>query len=73
MTLEPYTPERLDALALRFFDISAKLREMSKTAREAGVEEIPLHDKKAIEWCDNLEIWLQKSQNSFDLALLQRK
>lgn len=68
MTLEQYTPERLEDLAMRFFDLSAQLREMARIAKSKGVE-IPLHDKKAIQWCENLEIWLKKSRLSLDIVL----
>jgi len=61
MTLEQYTPEKFDQLALRLFDLAAKLREVANGARQNGVESLPVHDKKALLWIENLEQWVKKT------------
>lgn len=57
MTLEPYDPERLDALTLRVLDICIHLRNIARTAREEQVPAVDLHDRKALEWLEKLEAW----------------
>jgi hypothetical protein len=57
MTLEPYNPERLDALALRMLDICAKLRGAAQIARDEQLASLSLHDRKALEWLARLEEW----------------
>ena len=71
MTLEQYTPERFDQLALRLLDLAAELREIANGARRANVENLAVHDKKALEWIDNLEQWTGKTRINFEI--LQRK
>lgn len=61
MTLIPYDPDRLDALALRLFDLAAIVRQMANSGRESGVESLALHDKKALEHLGKLEDWAHKS------------
>ncbi len=73
MTLQPYTPDRLDQLALRVFDVSSRLRGMALHARGDGVDEFQLHDKKALEWLAHLEEWAQKSEADLDLALVRHR
>ena len=71
MTLEQYTPEKFDQLALRLLDLVSELREIANEARLAGIETLPVHDKKALLWIDNLELWTKKSKVCF--KLLTRK
>jgi len=67
MTIEQYTPEKFDQLALRLLDLVSELREIANEARQAGVGTLPVHDKKALLWIDNLELWTKKSKVSFEL------
>lgn len=73
MTLQPYSPEKMEKLALRLLDISAQLRSIAKDQRTNQLEELRVNDKKALVWCENLEIWAQKNRNSLDLVLKQMK
>lgn len=58
MTLEPYDPDHLDKLSLRVFDLCARLRKLANICREEQLPPIDLHDRKALEWLDKLEVWL---------------
>jgi len=69
MTLEPYSPEKLDLLALRLLDLAGIMREMANESREYGITDLALHDKKAQEWCTNLERWGRKSQGELKLKI----
>lgn len=69
MTLNPYTPDRLDKFALRLFDLAAELRTISRQARSREMVQIPVHDRKAIQWCENLEVWVRKTNLGFKIAL----
>ena len=73
MTLQPYTPERLDQLALRVLDVCSRLRGMALRVRGESVDEFLLHDKKALEWLAHLEEWAQKSEADIELALLRQR
>jgi hypothetical protein len=73
MALEPYTPQQLDELALRVFDLCAQIREIARRSREQRLDQVPIHDKKALEWLGKLEGWAAKSQRDFDLAQLKRR
>jgi len=73
MTLEHYTPDRLDQLALRLLDVCSQVRDMAERAREQQLEPFPLHDKKALEWLVRLEEWAQKSAADFELALVRNR
>jgi hypothetical protein len=57
MTLEAYSPERLDALALRVLDLCVHLRAAARTCREHDLAAVELHDRKALEWLEKLEQW----------------
>jgi hypothetical protein len=57
MTLEPYRPDRLDALALRVLDLAAQVRRMAQVVRENELAAVELHDRKALEWIEKLEKW----------------
>jgi len=69
MTLQAYGPEKLEKLALRLLDISAQLRNMAKDMRTNQLKELQINDKKALLWCDNMEIWAQKNRSNMDLLL----
>ena len=69
MTLQTYSPEKMEKLALRLFDMSAQLRNIAKDLRTNQLEELKINDKKALVWCENLEIWTQKNRNILDLIL----
>ncbi len=71
MTLELYTPERLERLAMRFFDLAAEVREMAKTARQKDIESVAIHDKKVLLWIDSLEHWAKKSRAAVDAPPLR--
>jgi len=71
MTLQAYSPEKMEKFALRLLDISAKLRSIAKDLRANQLEELRINDKKALLWCENLEIWAQKNRNTLDLVLRQ--
>jgi hypothetical protein len=73
MTLQPYSPEKLDQLALRLLDLAAILREMANRSREHEIADLALHDKKALEWCVKLQNWAHKSQADVELKIRQVK
>jgi hypothetical protein len=73
MTLQRYDPQRLDQLALRLVDLVATLREMANSSREHGIADLPVHDKKALEWCAKLEDWLQKAQADLEVRIRQAR
>jgi hypothetical protein len=73
MALEPYTPEQLDGIALRIFDVCAQIREIARRSREQGLDHVALHDKKALEWLGKLEEWAAKSRRDFELAQFKQR
>jgi len=73
MVLEPYTPDQLDQIALRVLDVCTQIRDIARRSREQRLEQIPLHDKKALEWLGKLEEWAAKSQRDFDLAQFKQR
>lgn len=70
MTLHPYSPDKLDQLALRLFDQAAAMREMALFCREFQIADLALHDKKANEWCAHLERWTRKARAELQLRAL---
>ncbi len=70
MTLTPYSPDRLDQLALRFFDLASQVRAWAHTCREAGLDDWTLHDKKALEQLAQLDAWAHKSQADLEWCLI---
>ena len=72
MTYNRYSPEQLDELVLRIFDIAAMLREISQNAQKAKLDDIPMHDRKAVLWCEQLEQWATKTKINVDILLLNR-
>jgi hypothetical protein len=73
MTLQRYSPQKLDQFALRLLDLAGMMREMGNTAREHGIADLALHDKKAQEWCAKLEDWLHKAQADLDVRIRQAR
>lgn len=67
MTLNHYTTRQLDECSLRLLDIAAMLRSIAQDSRKNGIEEVPIHDKKALIWLENLETWAKKSRITFEL------
>ena len=73
MTLTPYSPEQLDSLALRMLDLAAILREMGNLCRDHDICDFMLHDKKAKQWCDNLDRWARKSRAELEVRTIDAK
>ena len=73
MTLEPYDPEKLDALSLRVLDIACLLRQMAATSRETAVSSIALHDKKPLEWLSKLEDWARDGSARLQTAVIKQR
>ncbi len=69
MTRKSYNPEMLDEWALRLLDLAAILRQMAAASRANQVTELTLHDKKALEWCDQLERWARRAQADLELKI----
>ena len=72
MTLQAYNSEKLEKLALRLLDISTQLREIAKEMQKNQLEELRINDKKALLWCESIEIWAQKNRNNLDLILMSQ-
>ncbi len=73
MTLQAYSSAKLEKLALRVLDISTQLRGIAKDLQANQLEELRINDKKALLWCENLEIWAQKNRNNLDLIVRQMR
>ena len=73
MTLEPYDPKKLDALALRLLDLAAEVRKMAQRSRRYRVEDLELHDKKAGEWCTKLGQWVRKARTGLELRIVEAR
>ena len=73
MTLEAYTPERLDELALRTLDVCSRLRIIARRSREAELATFALHDKKALEWLARLEEWAHKTEADLEVQVLKSR
>ena len=73
MTLKPYDPEMLDQFALRLLDLAAVMRGMANRSRECGLSDFSVHDKKALEWYDNLERWVRKSQAELEMRIIEAR
>jgi hypothetical protein len=73
MTLKVYDPQKLDRFALRLLDIAVEVRKMAHQSREYGITDLAVHDKKAAEWCANLEQWARKTQADLEVRILQDK
>jgi hypothetical protein len=64
MTLEPYDADRVDGLTLRMLDICSRLRALAQISRKEELESIDLHDRKALEWIGNFEVWLCSAEGA---------
>ena len=73
MTLEPYSPEKLDQFALGLLDLAAILRRMANESREHGITDLSLHDKKAQEWFSRLDHWAHKVQAEVQVQIVQAR
>lgn len=73
MTLQTYDDQKLDQLALRLLDLSAVVRGMANSCRENEIEEVVLHDKKALEWLDKLEDWTRKAAARMQLETVRAR
>jgi hypothetical protein len=73
MTLQPYSPQKLDQLALHLLDLAAMMREMANRSREHEIADLALHDKKALEWCARLQNWAHKAQTEVELKIRRAK
>lgn len=69
MTLEAYSADRLDELALRMLDCASQVRALANQARAEEVGPIELHDKKALEFLARLEDWIHKSEGTLAVAV----
>lgn len=68
MTLEPYTPRRLDELAMRLFDAAASVRQLSVRALSEGIDALDLHDKKTLEFLTRIEDWIHRAEANLQFA-----
>ncbi len=73
MTLKPYTPDRLDQLALRLLDLGARVRSIARACREDGLGQLALHDRKALEHLDRVEEWLYKAEADQKVASVKNQ
>ena len=72
MTLLPFKPEDLDALALRFLDLAALARGMANSSRENELDGFTLHVNKVNEWLGHLEDWALEGQGKLNTALIRQ-
>ena len=73
MTLQTYNPQQLDQFALRLLDLAAIVRQAANESREYGIADLPVHDKKALEWCVKLEQWARKTRADLEVRILQHR
>ncbi|MGE0607536.1 MAG: hypothetical protein AB7O62_10610 [Pirellulales bacterium] len=73
MTLQTYSVERMDELAMRMFDVAATLRQTALLCRENDMEGFPLHDKKALEWIAQLEQWAHEGVGKVQASVVSQK
>lgn len=73
MTLVPYDTDRLNGLSLRIFDIAASIRRMSLIQKDLEIREFNLHEKKALEWIENLEHWAQLAESKAEAMAAHRR
>ena len=73
MTLIPFPPERLDALALRVFDLAAVARNMANRIREEELDGFALHGQKIDEWLGHLEDWMHDGSAKLDTAMIRHR
>jgi len=73
MTLEPYDPDRLDALSLRLLDVCVHLRNVARTARDEQLAPVDLHDRKALEWLEKLEVWAIEAEANVNALVMKAR
>ena len=73
MTLESYSPDELDQLALRALDVCGRLRQLAQSSRAEDLTTITLHDKKALEWLSKLEEWVHKTEADLAVQVLKNR
>jgi hypothetical protein len=71
MTLEAYDADRLDQLALRMLDSCGRVRDMARQSRDEGLENLQLHDRKALEYLSQIEQWLYKAEAEVKSAAIR--
>lgn len=69
MTLKSYDAAMLDELALRLYDIAGAVRGMARRTRESGLERLPIHDRKVLQWCACLERWRHRTQAGLEVEI----
>jgi len=73
MTLEAFSPDYLDEMALQALDLAAALRNMAKSCREHEMPYVELHSGKAAEWMGHLEKWSTQSTAKVEMAVIQQR
>lgn len=73
MTLAAFTPETLDELSLRIFDIAAMVRQMANRGREHDLPSITLHRAKLTEWLKHMEDWVQEGSVKLETSLIRQR
>ena len=73
MTLIPFPPERLDALALRLLDLAATVRSMANKSRESELKGFELHGQKIDEWLAHLDDWTHDGAARIETALIRQR
>lgn len=69
MTIENYSPEKLEEHVLRLLDIAAEIHGIAKQMRQNNLDSIPLNDKKAILLLDALEAWAIRSKSKAEIHI----
>lgn len=73
MTLEAYRPDDLDRLTLRVVDLAARLRAIASRCRDANLQELAMHDRKAQEWLTRLDDWALKVERDLEIAVRRQQ
>jgi hypothetical protein len=73
LTLIPYTPDRLDGLALRFLDLAGVFRRLAEEHRREELKQLALHDKKAMEWLAKIESWADEAVRRSEMARVRNR
>ncbi len=68
MTLVPFSPAELDALAWRFFDLAATVRKLAASTRAEQLDDVQLHGQKLEVWLTHLEAWAHDARARLDQA-----
>ncbi len=73
MTLIPYRPHEIDALALRLFDAAARVRKLSLDARREQIDRVRFHSGKLDEWLKHIELWIHRADAQLTAAVYERR